>query len=77
MMDNIALRHVPMGTVFQLHVAPTCYSRRVSVFLDREFPNRWVLRGGGIPRPLLSPDLTPLDFFLLRACKKTLFIVKM
>jgi hypothetical protein len=29
------------------------------------FPGRWVGRGGSIPWPPLSPDITPLGFFLL------------
>ena len=31
--------------------------------LDRQFPERWIGRGGPTPWPARSPDLTPLDFF--------------
>jgi len=33
--------------------------------LDATFPNRWIGRDGPIPWPPRSPDITPLDFFLL------------
>ena len=32
--------------------------------LDHTFPNRWIGRGGPVPWPPRSSDLTPLDFFL-------------
>jgi hypothetical protein len=38
-MDNTALCHVPAGTVSQSDSAPTHFSRRVSAFVDREFPD--------------------------------------
>ena len=31
--------------------------------LDRRFPAQWIRRGGPIPWPARSPDITPLDFF--------------
>jgi hypothetical protein len=33
-------------------------------FLNEQFPDRWIGRDGPIPWPPLSPDITPLDFFL-------------
>jgi len=58
-MQNTALHHVPMGTVFQLHGAHH-FSHSVHAFLDREIPDRWIGRGGGpIPWPLF------LQIFLL------------
>ncbi|GBO03339.1 hypothetical protein AVEN_39749-1 [Araneus ventricosus] len=33
-------------------------------FLDENFPDRLCGRGGLIPWPSRSPDITPLDFFL-------------
>jgi hypothetical protein len=32
--------------------------------LNEKFPNAWIGRGGPIPWPPRSPDLTPVDFFL-------------
>ena len=31
---------------------------------NRTFPGKWIGRGGPVPWPARSPDLTPLDFFL-------------
>jgi hypothetical protein len=60
-MDNTALCHVHVRTVFQLHGAPTHFSHHVHAFLDREFPDHWVgwVGGGGAH----SPGLIPLDCF--------------
>jgi len=61
--------HVPMGTVSQLDGASPHIFHHIHVFLDREFPDHWVGRGGPIPWPPHSPDLTLLDFFFLNVCK--------
>jgi hypothetical protein len=53
MMENTASRHVPVGTIFQLHGAPPHFPRRIHAFLDGEFPHRWTVRGGIIPWPLV------------------------
>jgi hypothetical protein len=76
--QNTTLCHVPVGTVLQFDVAAPHLYCPVGVFLDREFPDPWISRGGPIhfltPR---SPDLTHLDFFVRGGgCKKTLFILK-
>jgi hypothetical protein len=42
MIENTALCHVPVGTYFELHGAPPHFSLRVRVFVDREFPHRWI-----------------------------------
>jgi hypothetical protein len=49
---------------FQHDGAPPHYSRHVKDYLNETFPNRWLGRGGPVPWPPRSPDLTPLDFFL-------------
>jgi hypothetical protein len=41
-MEDIVLRHVPVGTVTQLGGSPRHFSHLVSVFLDREFTLRWI-----------------------------------
>jgi hypothetical protein len=66
-MENTALRHVPVGTVFQLNGAPSHFPRRVHAFLDREFPDRWIGKGDLAPYP---PDFTSLDFFFWGVCKR-------
>jgi hypothetical protein len=63
MMDNTALCHIPVGTLFKLHGAPFHLSCHVHAFLDREFPDSWPGRMGPIYWPPHFPDSTPLDFF--------------
>jgi len=58
------LRDRQPGVVFQLDGAPPHWGLDVRASLDEEFPNRWIGRGGPIPWPPRSPDVTPLDFFL-------------
>jgi hypothetical protein len=61
-MENTALRHVPVGTVLQSDGAPCHFSRHVRAFLDREFPDHWVEREASIPCLPRSPGLIPLEF---------------
>jgi hypothetical protein len=44
--------------------APPHYSLAVRNYLDTEFPNNWIGRGGPIPWPPRSPDITPMDYFI-------------
>lgn len=47
----------------QLDGAPPHFSTNVRNYLDREFPNKWIGRGGPHVFPPRSPDLTSMDFF--------------
>lgn len=49
---------------YQHDGAPAHCAANVRDWLNRRFPARWIGRGGHIPWPARSPDLTPLDFFL-------------
>ena len=40
------------------------YSKKVKDWLDTIFEDWWMGRGGSIPWPARSPDLTPLDFWI-------------
>ena len=40
------------------------FDRNVRNHLNVTYPNRWFGRGGPVPWPAWSPDLTPLDYFL-------------
>lgn len=51
--------------------APAHYARAVRDYLNVTFPLRWIGRGGPVPWPARSPDLTPLDFFFW-GCMKDL-----
>ncbi|CAF1680033.1 unnamed protein product, partial [Adineta ricciae] len=44
--------------------APPHFAVDVRQYLDHQFPQRWIGRGGPIRWAPRSPDLTPLDFFL-------------
>jgi len=60
-------RKIPV--VYQLDGAPPHFSRNVSAFLDREFPDRWIrirLGGGSIPGPLVLQIL----FLWVLSCER-------
>ena len=44
--------------------------------LNERFPDAWIGRGGTIPWPPRSPDLSPLDFFLWGYIKKIVYAAK-
>ena len=50
--------------IFQQDGAPSHYFHEVTEWLNNTFEDRWMGRGGPIPWPARSPDLTPLDFWL-------------
>ncbi|KFM69781.1 hypothetical protein X975_15179, partial [Stegodyphus mimosarum] len=50
--------------VLQQDDAPPHGDTIVRNSLNDHFTGRWIGRGGPIPWPLRSPDITPLDFFL-------------
>ena len=59
--------------LFQQDGAPPHWGLRVRALLDREFPNKWIGRGGPISWPARSPDITPLDFFFWGYVKDRVF----
>ena len=56
--------HLRTQMIFQHDGAPPHYSRRVRDFLNIQYPDRWIGRGGPITWPPRSPDLNILDFFV-------------
>lgn len=48
------------------------FALRVRHFLNQEFPNTWIGRGGPFYCPSRSPDLTPLDLVFLCGHVKTI-----
>lgn len=48
---------------YQHDGAPAHFRRDVRAYLSETFGERWIGRGGPVPWPARSPDLTPLDFF--------------
>lgn len=43
------------------------------IFLDQEYPGRWIGRSGTISWPARSPDLNPLDFFYWGVLKEKVY----
>lgn len=43
---------------------PAHYRRSVREWLDTNYHNKWIGRGGPVPWPARSPDLTPMDFYV-------------
>ena len=61
------------NVIFQQNGAPPHFGLRVRKSLDKRFQGQWIGRGGPIPWPTRSPDVTPLDFFLLGLCGRPCF----
>lgn len=55
-----ARRHM----IYQHDGCPAHFRINVRDWLNRHFPNRWIGRGGPIPWPARSPDLTPVDYYV-------------
>jgi hypothetical protein len=55
---------------FQQDGAPPHFHRNVRQHLDDNFTNIWIGRGSNNLWPPRSPDLTPLDFFLVGLIKR-------
>jgi len=53
-------------------------TRRIYTFgvLNERFPDAWIGRGGPIPWPPRSPDLSPLEFFLWGYIQNIVYAVK-
>ena len=52
------------------------FSCFVTDVLNKRFPDAWIGRGGPIPWPTRSPDLSPLDFFLWGYIKNIVYAEK-
>jgi hypothetical protein len=61
------------NVIFQQDGAPAHYADIVTEFLDETFQRRWIGRGEWKQWPLLSPDLTPLDFYFWEFVKQTVY----
>ena len=62
--------------IFQQNGAPPQWGLHVREFLNETFPDRWIGKDGAIPWPPLSPDITPLDFFLWGYVKDIVYQTK-
>ena len=61
---------------FQHDGTPPHYTQHVREYLNESFPNCWLGRGGPVARPLRSPDLTPLDYYLWGHMKTLVYETK-
>lgn len=52
---------------------PAHYSRLARAILDESYQDRWIGRGGPVPWPPRSPDLTSPDFFLWGYVKEKVY----
>jgi hypothetical protein len=68
---------VANNVIWQQDGAPPHYHMDVTRYLNKTFPGRWIGRGGYIPWPLRSPDLTPMDFSFWRFVKDNVYIPAM
>ena len=59
--------------IFQQDGAPLHFSIEVRHYLDNRFPKRWIGRGGAIRWAPPSSGLTPLDFYLWKYMKSTVY----
>ncbi|GBO08300.1 hypothetical protein AVEN_171614-1 [Araneus ventricosus] len=64
MLQLYAVPQFPEGAIFQQDGAPPHYGNIVREFLDKTFPQRWIGSGAVMALPPLSPDITPLDFYV-------------
>lgn len=55
---------VRYNLIFMQDGAPPHYAAAVRNFLNQEYPNAWIGRGGPIAWPPRSPDLNACDYFL-------------
>lgn len=58
---------------FQMDGSPAHYSRIVRNWMDHNYRGKWIGRGGTVPWPARSPDLTPLDFYLWGTVKSQVY----
>ncbi|CAK1599637.1 unnamed protein product [Parnassius mnemosyne] len=59
---------------FQHDGAPPHCSNAVRSYLNSEYEGRWIGRGGPIPWPARSQDLTPLHFYLWGEIKRRVYV---
>lgn len=58
---------------FQHDGAPPHYMAAVKNWLNENFQNKWIGRGGPVPWPPRSPDCSPCDFFLWGYLKQIVY----
>lgn len=72
-LEDVPLAYLS-GFYYQQDGAPPHYARDVRDFLNGEYGNRWIGRGGPVAWPARSPDLTPCDFYLWGEIKRRVYL---
>jgi hypothetical protein len=70
MLELYALLQLPPQTILQHDRVPPHFCHHVKNHLDREMAERLIGRCGPISWSPRSPDLTPVDFFLVGLCEE-------
>jgi hypothetical protein len=63
MLPDILEKYGDEDVWLQMDGVPGHWATQVREWTDGHFPGRWIGRGGPVPWPPRSPDLTPPDFF--------------
>jgi hypothetical protein len=73
----VLLEDVPLAIQhdmwFEHDGAPAHISAQTQHYLSAQFPDRWLGCGSPVSWPARSPDLNPLDFFLLGHLKEIVY----
>lgn len=75
LLDDVPLVN-RQGMIYQHDGCPAHYRRTIRELMDQWFPNRWIGRGGPIPWPARSPDITPLDFHVWGHMKELVYVTE-
>ncbi|KAG5889471.1 hypothetical protein JTB14_016577 [Gonioctena quinquepunctata] len=73
MLDDLPIRYRRNSPWFQRDGCGPHNSRIVTDYLNRTFPDSWIGTRGPVAWPARSPDLNPLDFYLLGYLKNIFY----
>lgn len=77
LLDDVPLIYLRDSAMYYQHDgAPPHYAIVVREYLTERFGDRWIGRGGPVPWPARSPDLTPLDFYLWSEIKRRVYVTE-
>lgn len=61
----------PQGYFFRQDAAPPHYAKTLTDYLNQQFPDNWIGKGGPQEWPPTPPDLIPIDLFFWSYIKNT------
>lgn len=73
LLEGVPIMESDREIIFQNDGCPAHYQVTVREHLDNCFPDSWIGRGGPIPWPARSPDLTPMDFHVWSRAKDLVY----